>query len=410
MNINPKFDIDKVRDDFPILKRNIRDKPLIYLDNAATTQKPSCVLDAVKDFYSEKNANVHRGVYLLSEEATSAYENARKYIASFINANSENEIVFLRGVTEAINLVANSYGTFLNKGDEIILTQMEHHANIVPWQILAQQKQLKIQVVPLTDDNQLDLDAFSKMLNEKTKMVAVTFASNILGSINPVKKITQLAHDAGATVLIDAAQAPAHLAIDVQEIDCDFLTFSAHKHFGPTGIGILFGKESLLEKMPPYQGGGSMIEKVDFKESTYLKPPLRFEAGTPAYAEAVGMEIALRYISKIGIDAIKEFEDALSEYAIQQFSKHDYIKLYGPSTNRLAVFSFSIKDVHPHDVATILDADGIAVRAGHHCAMPLVNYLKEHALIRASLAMYNTKEDLDVLFSGLTKIKKLFKI
>ncbi|MAJ81657.1 MAG: cysteine desulfurase CsdA [Legionellales bacterium] len=410
MSISKTFDHEKIASDFPILSRRINENQLVYLDNAATTQKPLMVLDTLKEFYSRHNANVHRGVYLLSEEATAAYENARVTIQHFINAHNEREIIFLRGVTEAINLVASSIGFIFEPGDEILISEMEHHANIVPWQLLAKKLQLKIKVVPLTQDGNLDMDAFNAMLTSKVKMISITYASNVLGTINDVKTIIDKGHAMGSKVLIDAAQAPAHFKIDVQVLNCDFLTFSGHKHFGPTGIGILYGKEELLSAMPPYQGGGSMIEKVSYQDATYLPPPLKFEAGTPAYAEAVGMAASLDYINSFGIEKIKEYEDQLTDYAYKALSNIDYVKLYGPAHNRLGIFSFAVKGAHPHDVATILDSQGVAVRAGHHCAMPLMDVLGEPALIRASIAMYNGTSDIDHLVDGLNQVKKIFRL
>ncbi len=410
MSRTKNFDHVKVASDFPILNRRINDNRLVYLDNAATTQKPLVVLDTLKEFYSQHNANVHRGVYLLSEEATAAYENARVTIQHFINASNEREIIFLRGVTEAINLVASSLGPSFKPNDEILISEMEHHANIIPWQLLAKNRKLKIKVVPLSKDGALDMEAFNQLLTDRVKMVSITYASNVLGTINDVKTIIKKGHQVGAKVLIDAAQAPAHFKIDVQALGCDFLTFSGHKHFGPTGIGILYGKEELLLKMPPYQGGGSMIEKVSFQDATYLPPPLKFEAGTPAYAEAVGMAASLDYINSFGIEKIQEYEDQLTNYAYQALSQIDFLKLYGPSKNRLGIFSFALKGIHPHDVATILDSQGIAVRAGHHCAMPLMEVLGEPALIRASIAMYNDQNDIDHLVDGLQQVKKIFKL
>lgn len=410
MSISKTFDHEKIASDFPILSRRINENQLVYLDNAATTQKPLMVLDTLKEFYSRHNANVHRGVYLLSEEATAAYENARITIQHFINAHNEREIIFLRGVTEAINLVASSIGFIFEPGDEILISEMEHHANIVPWQLLAKKLQLKIKVVPLTQDGNLDMDAFNAMLTSKVKMISITYASNVLGTINDVKTIIDKGHSMGSKVLIDAAQAPAHFKIDVQALNCDFLTFSGHKHFGPTGIGILYGKEELLSAMPPYQGGGSMIEKVSYQDATYLPPPLKFEAGTPAYAEAVGMAASLDYINSFGIEKIKEYEDQLTDYAYKALSNIDYVKLYGPAHNRLGIFSFAVKGAHPHDVATILDSQGVAVRAGHHCAMPLMDVLGEPALIRASIAMYNGTNDIDHLVDGLNQVKKIFRL
>jgi len=410
MQVKNRLNENKVRSEFPILKRQVHGHNLVYLDNAATTQKPDRVVDALRSFYTQHNANVHRGIYQLSEEATEAFEQSRIVVKNFINASSGNEIVFLRGATEAINLVAFSYGEMMKAGDEVIISQMEHHANIVPWQLLEQRKKIVLKVIRLTEDGQLDLEHFQTLLSQKTKMVSITYASNVLGTINDIDFIIDKAHLMGAKVLIDAAQAPAHFAIDVQQLNCDFLTFSGHKHYGPTGIGVLYGKESILEAMPPYHGGGSMIEKVTFERSTYLAPPLKFEAGTPAYAEAIGLAKALEYIQDYGIEAIKAHEDELTRYTMDALLDFEGLKLYGPKSNRIGIFSFSMQGVHPHDIATILDMEGVAIRAGHHCAMPLIEGLGEPALTRASVGIYNNKEDIDRLKNGLVNVIKIFKL
>ena len=405
MSQGKTLNIEKIRQCFKYLES---DKEVIYLDNASTTQKPEVVLSALADFYRYSNANVHRGAYRLSEEATSKYELARQNVANFINAPSAEQVVFVRGCTEAINLVAHSYGSQFQSGDEVIISEMEHHANIVPWQMLVKTKGIKLRVIRLTEDGNLDLAHYKSLLNKKTKLVSIVHISNVLGTVNDVHLMIELAHAVGAKCLVDAAQSPAHIHLDVKAMDCDFLTFSAHKHYGPTGIGILYGKKPLLESMLPYQTGGSMITSVTFDESEFMASPHKFEAGTPAYIEAFGMSESLKFINEIGLDDIQAAEDELMYYTLEKFKKTDGIKLYGPNDNRIGIFSFLVEGVHAHDVSTILDSHGIAIRSGHHCAMPLMHVLNVPALVRASLGVYNTKEEIDQLFDGLKTVKKIF--
>lgn len=405
MSQNKSLNIENIRKDFKYLAN---EKQVIYLDNASTTQKPDVVLNALSDFYRYSNANVHRGAYHLSEIATAKYEQARQVAANFIHAQSSDEIVFVRGCTEAINLVASSLGQQFDAGDEVIISAMEHHANIVPWQMLSKEKGIKLRVINLTESGELDLIHYKSLLNKHTKLVSIAHISNVLGTINDVGLMIEWAHEVGAKFLIDAAQSPAHIQVDVQALDCDFLTFSAHKHYGPTGIGILYGKHSLLERMVPYQTGGSMITSVTYESSEFMSPPHKFEAGTPAYAEAYGMSQALLYLNELGINNIKEAEDDLMAYTLEKFKQRDDLILYGPKKNRIGVFSFLVKGVHAHDVATILDSHGVAIRAGHHCAMPLMHTLSVPALVRASLGVYNTRSEIDQLFDGLNTVKKIF--
>ena len=405
MSINKTLNVEKVRQSFKYLTS---EKDVIYLDNASTTQKPEVVLDAMNDFYRYSNANVHRGAYRLSESATAKYESARQTAADFIHAPSANEIIFVRGCTEAINLVAHSFGHFFQAGDEVIVSEMEHHANIVPWQMLEKSKGIKLKVIRLTEEGKLDLAHYKSLLNHRTKLVSITHISNVLGTINDVNLIVQLAHEVGAKCLIDAAQSPAHVAIDVVAMDCDFLTFSAHKHYGPTGIGILYGKKALLDEMLPYQTGGSMITSVTFEASEFMAAPHKFEAGTPAYVEALGMAESLNFINDIGLVEIKAAEDDLMHYTFEKFNHTEGVILYGPSEDRVGIFSFLVKGVHAHDVSTILDSCGVAIRSGHHCAMPLMQALNVPALARASLGVYNTKSEIDQLFDGLKTVKKIF--
>ena len=404
------FDIQKIKQDFPILQQQIHGKPLVYLDTAASAQKPLVVIDAIKDFYLHDYSNVHRGVHLLSERATEAYENVRTKIQQFINARESSEIVFVRGTTEAINLVAQSFGrSQLKAGDEIIISTMEHHANIVPWQLLCEQIGAVLKVVPITDAGELILDDYKKLLNDKTKLVAISHMSNALGTINPVAEIINLAHEFNVPVLLDGAQATAHLAIDVQALDCDFYALSSHKMFGPTGIGVLYGKTKWLEKMPPYQGGGDMISQVTFNKTTFREIPYKFEAGTPNIAATVGFGATLDYLAQFDRNSLNTYENELLHYATQHLEAIPSLRIIGTAKNKAAVISFIFSDIHPHDVGTILDRDGIAVRAGHHCAMPLMDRLKIPATVRASLAFYNTKEDIDALVKSLYKVREIFK-
>lgn len=405
MSENKAFNVTAIRKEFKYLESK---QAVAYLDSASTTQKPEVVLEALTDFYRYHNANVHRGAYHLSEVSTSYFEGARKKIANFINAPSQDEIIFVRGCTEAINLVASSFGGLLEAGDEIIISAMEHHANIVPWQILSQKVGVKINVIQLTHQGEIDMEHYQSLLTERTKLVAITHISNVLGVVNDIRQMVALAHQVGAKFLVDAAQSPAHIKLDVRAMDCDFLTFSAHKHYGPTGVGILYAKSDVLEVMEPYQTGGSMITSVTYDHSEYMDAPYKFEAGTPAYVEAYGMSIAIDFIEKLGIENIYAAECDLTHYTLEQFKKYDDIILYGPEDHRVGVFSFLFKGVHAHDVSTILDSAGVAVRAGHHCAMPLMQSLGVPALVRASLGVYNTQDEIDQLFDGLKTVKKIF--
>jgi cysteine desulfurase / selenocysteine lyase len=403
------YDVNNIREDFPILKKLIHGKPLCYLDNAATTQKPYYVIDKINKYYKTMNANIHRGVHALSQEATEAFEESRIIVKKFINALGKNEIIFTRGTTESINLVASTYGrSNLNHGDEIIISHMEHHSNIVPWQMLCKEKNAKLRVIPVNDTGELIFEEFEKMINRKTKFISVVFASNSLGTVNPVKKIIDLAHSQNIPVMLDAAQAVNHLPIDVQELNCDFLAFSGHKLYGPTGIGILYGKVNHLEAMPPYMGGGDMISKVTFEETTYNELPHKFEAGTPDIAGAIGLGAAIEYIDKIGLVNIAHHENELLQYATEAVSDLKGIRIIGTAKEKIGVLSFHFENVHPHDVGTFLDFEGVAIRTGHHCTQPLMERFKIPATSRASFAMYNTKEEVDTLVIGLKKILEVF--
>jgi len=404
------FDVEKIREDFPVLKLKVRGKPLVYLDNAATSQKPRVVIDTLYRYYSEENANIHRGVHLLSEQATQAYEGARSKVRQFINASKDREIVFVRGATEGINLVVQSYGRkHLREGDEVIISTIEHHSNIVPWQMLCEEKGAKLRVIPINDAGELLLDEYEKLLNERTKFVSVVQISNSLGTINPVRQIIEMAHQRGVPVLIDGAQAVQHVKVDVQELDCDFYVFSGHKIFGPTGIGILYGKESLLEEMPPYQGGGDMILSVSFEKTIYNTLPAKFEAGTPHIAGGIGLGAALDYVNKIGLDAIAAYEHELLSYATEALSGIEGLRIIGTAREKASVLSFVLEEAHPHDIGTVLDMEGIAVRTGHHCTQPVMQRFGIPATVRASLAFYNTKEDVDALVRGIHKVKEIFR-
>lgn len=403
------FDVQKVREDFPILKETVHGKPLVYLDNAATSQKPKAVIDATTQYYSADNSNIHRGVHLLSQRATTEYEDARVKVQNFINAAHSQETIFVRGTTEAINLVVNSYGRAnVRAGDEILITTMEHHSNIVPWQILCEEKGAKLRVVPINDEGDLILEEFDKLLNSRTKFVSLAHVSNALGTINPVRQIIKKAHSFGIPVLLDGAQAAPHTKIDVQELDCDFYAFSGHKLFGPTGIGVLYGKSQLLEAMPPYQGGGDMIATVTFEKTTYNTLPYKFEAGTPNIAGTIGLGAAIDYVNQIGLDNIANYEHELLVYGTEALSKVPGLRLIGTAKEKASVFSFVLEGIHPHDVGTILDREGIAIRTGHHCTMPLMNRLGIPATSRASLAFYNTKDEIDTLVAGIYKVKEVF--
>lgn len=403
------FDVGKIRGEFPILATQVGKKPLVYLDNAATTQKPQEVIDVLDDYYAETNANIHRGVHHLAEKATEAYEQARREVGQFINASSENEIVFVRGTTEGINLIANSFGNkFIQEGDEVIISTMEHHANIVPWQLFCEASGAVLRVIPVTDSGELEMSAFNDLLSERTKLVSVVHASNSLGTINPVKEIIEKAHAAGAKVLLDGAQAVGHFPVDVQDLDCDFYVFSGHKLFSATGIGVVYGKYALLESMPPYQGGGDMISRVSFGGTTYKEPPGRFEAGTPHISGAIALAASIRYLEKQDRTALLAYEHELLDYATESLSEIEGLKIYGTAPEKVSLVSFTMEGTHPHDVATVLDADGIAVRAGHHCTQPLLQRFGIPATARASFAFYNTREEIDKLARSLAKIQVLF--
>ena len=402
----PVFDAVAIRQDFPLLRRRVYGKPLVYLDNAATTQKPQVVIDRVSQFYGEENANVHRALHWLSEQATDAFEDARTTIGRFLNARRAEEIVFVRGTTEAINLVAQTYGrSRVERDDEIVISTMEHHSNIVPWQILCEQQGARLRVIPITDAGELDLDACATLLTDRTRIVSVTHVSNVLGTVNPVKEIVRLAHERGIPVLVDGAQAVVHDAVDVQALGCDFYAFSGHKVFGPTGIGVLYGTSALLESMPPYQSGGDMIRSVSFARTRYDDPPRRFEAGTPDIAGAVGLATAIDYLTGIGFARIACVEHELLEYATSALSQLPGVRLIGGPAARVGVLSFVVDGVHPHDVGTILDREGVAIRAGHHCCEPLMDRLGLPGTARASIALYNTREDIDALVAALLIVR-----
>ncbi|MCD6039275.1 MAG: sufS [Gammaproteobacteria bacterium] len=395
--------------DFPIFSQTIHGKPLVYLDSSSTSQKPSCVIEAIAHYYQHNYANVHRGVYELSERSTHLYEKTRKKVQWFINAAHTHEILFTRGTTESINLVAQSYGrTHFKAEDEIILSEMEHHSNIVPWCMLQEQLGIKLKIIPVLETGELDLLAYEKLFSSRTKMVAISHASNVLGTINPLKKIIAIAHAAKVPVLVDGAQAFPHMPVDMQLLDCDFYTFSAHKAYGPTGIGILYGKTALLEKMVPYQGGGSMIEKVSFKKITYGQLPYKFEAGTPNMAGVVGFYAALDYLEKMGMKAIVQHEQELLAYATSKLKAIPGVRLLGTAPDKVGVLSFVLNDIHPHDIGTILDHEGIAIRAGHHCAMPLMEKYQIPACVRLSFGLYNSREDVDAFVAGMQKVHEVF--
>ena len=403
------FDVDAVRRDFPILARESNGKPLAYLDNAATTQKPQAVLDAVQAYYAQHNANVHRGVHQLSMEATEAYEGARRKLQRFLNAPDAKQLVFTRGTTEAINLVAQSYARpRLAPGDEILITHMEHHSNIVPWQLICEQTGAVLRVAPIDERGELVLDEFEKLLTERTKLVAAVHVSNALGTVNPVQRIVELAHQAGAAVLLDGAQATAHVAVDVAALDCDFYALSGHKMLGPTGIGALYAKAEHLADMPPYQGGGEMIRSVSFESTTYAEPPAKFEAGTPNMAGAVGLGAAIDYLQQVGLERINAYESELLHYGAQALSTIDGLRFIGTAHDKAGVLSFVLENVHPHDIGTILDTEGIAIRSGHHCAQPVMDRFGVAATARASLALYNTRDEIDRLVAALQKVKQVF--
>ncbi|HSD10789.1 MAG TPA: cysteine desulfurase [Candidatus Binatia bacterium] len=405
-----RFDVERIRRDFPVLQRKVHGNPLVYLDNAATSQKPKAVIDTLTRYYSEQNSNIHRGIHHLSEEATSAYEDARAKVKRFLNAAEDREIVFVRGTTEAINLVAQSYGrVFVKPGDEIVITAMEHHSNIVPWQLLGEQTGARLRVVPINDEGELLIDELEPMLTGKTRLIAVAHVSNALGTVNPVKRIAKLAHRRGIPVLVDGAQAVPHMKVDVQDLDCDFYAFSGHKMYGPTGVGILYGKSRWLEKMPPYQGGGSMISLVTFEKTHYNVLPYKFEAGTPHIAGGIGLGAAIDYLNAIDLDAAAAYEQDLLAYGTEVLSAIEGLRLIGQAKQKASVISFVLEGVHPHDIGTILDREGVAIRAGHHCAMPIMQRFGVPATARASLAFYNTKHEMDVLGRAIRKVGEVFR-
>lgn len=394
---------------FPILKQEINKYPLVYFDNAATTQKPQMVIDRISNYYTNFNSNIHRGVHRLSQKATDAYEQARIKVKDFINASSSKEIIFTKGTTDSINLLAFSFGeTFIQEGDEIIVTELEHHSNIVPWQMLCERKKAKLRVIPVNDKGELLMDEYAKLLNERTRLVAVAHVSNALGTLNPIKEIIDLAHQNKSLILIDGAQAVAHVAVDMQALDCDFYAFSSHKMYGPMGIGVLFGKKALLEELQPYQGGGEMIESVSFEKTTYNELPFKFEAGTPNVADVLGFEAAIEFMQEEGIDNLAKFENEVLSYATVEFQKIDRIQIIGEAQNKAAVLSFLIDGIHPYDVGTILDQFGIAIRTGNHCAEPIMKRFGIRGTIRASFAAYNTKEEIDRLVKAIEKIIEMF--
>ena len=403
------LNIEEIRKDFPILSRTVYNRPLVYLDNAATTQKPRAVVEAMTDEYYSVNANVHRGVHYLSQQATELHEQARGNVQGFINARSEAEIIFTRGTTESLNLVAFSFGeAFLKEGDEVLVSVMEHHSNIVPWQMLRERKGIVLKVIPMTDEGEIDLEAYKNLFSLRTRLVSIAHVSNVLGTVNPVKEMTAIAHAHGTKVLVDGAQSVPHRRVDVQDIDCDFLTFSGHKIYGPTGIGVLYGREELLEKMPPYQGGGEMIARVSFEKTTYERLPFKFEAGTPDFVGSHALAVALDYVRGIGQDIIAAHEADLTRYAMEQMSLIPGMKIYGTAREKDAVISFNVGDIHPLDLGTLLDRLGIAIRTGHHCAQPLMARCGVESMARASFALYNTRAEVDALVAGIDRVRKMF--
>ena len=406
---NPAFDVERVRNDFPILRHRVHGRPLVYLDNAATAQKPQVVIDAVSRFYTHENANIHRGVHHLSEQASAAYEVAREKTARFLNARAAHEVIFTRGTTDSINLVAQSYGrTNLKSGDEVLITGMEHHSNIVPWQLLCEQTGAVLRAAPLTDRGELDLEGFQALLSDRTRLVAVVHLSNVLGTINPIKRLISWAHARGVPALIDGAQSAPHIPVDVQDLDCDFFAFSGHKLFGPTGVGVLYGRESLLERMPPHQGGGGMIATVTLERSTWAPLPAKFEAGTPMIAQVIGLGAALDYISELGLEAITAWECQLLTYATELVTSVGGTRIIGTARDKASVLSFVLDGVHPHDIGAVLDNAGVAIRGGHHCAQPVMQHFGVPATARASFAFYNTKEEIDTFGEALHVVKRMF--
>ena len=411
-----QYDLNQIRKDFPILSRTVYDRPLVYLDNAATTQKPLCVLDTMREEYLNVNANVHRGVHWLSQQATELHEGARETVCKFLNAKTTNEIVFTRGTTEGLNLIASSFCEgFMQEGDEVIISTVEHHSNIVPWQLQAVRKGIVLKVIPMDDNGGMDIEVFEKMITPKTKIVSISHVSNVLGTINPVEDVIRIAHEHDVPVVVDGAQSTPHFKVDMQQLDCDFFVFSGHKIYGPTGIGVLYGKEDWLDKLPPYQGGGEMIENVSFEKSTFERPPLKFEAGTPDYIATTGLAKALEYVTDLGMDAIQKHEEDLTRYAIMQLRQIEGMKLFGVTEDadlttlrHDAVISFQLRDIHHMDMGTLLDRLGIAIRTGHHCAQPLMNRLGVLGTSRASFALYNTRDEVDGLVAAIKRISTMF--
>jgi cysteine desulfurase/selenocysteine lyase len=405
------FDPELIRKDFPILEREVNGKPLVYFDNAATTQKPNVVIDSMRYYYTHENANIHRGLHFLSELATESYENARLKVKEFLNAMSASEIIFVRGVTEGINLIANTFcrAGLLNDGDEIVISHMEHHANIVPWQLLCERKNIKLNVIPISDEGELDMEAFKEMISEKTKLVSIVHTSNSLGTINPVKEIVNIAHSYNVPVLLDGAQAVAHQKVDVQELDCDFYVFSGHKLYGPTGIGVLYGKAELLNSLPPFMGGGDMIRTVTFEKTTFEDIPNKFEAGTPNIAGGIGLAVAIKYLNSFDYDDITSHETNLLNYATKKLLAIDGLRIIGTAAEKASVISFIIDGIHPYDIGTIIDTDGIAIRTGHHCTQPVMKRFNVPATARASFSIYNTLEEVDKLEASLIKVIKMFR-
>lgn len=403
------YDINQIRNDFPILGRTVYDRPLVYLDNAATTQKPRRVVEAITEEYYNVNANVHRGVHYLSQKATDLHEEAREKVRRFINAGSTSEVIFTRGTTESLNLIVSSFcDEFMQAGDEVIVSVMEHHSNIVPWQLQAARRGISIRVIPMNDRGELDLEKYGKMFTERTKIVSVAHVSNVLGTVNPVKEMIRTAHEHGVPVMIDGAQSTPHFAVDVQDLDCDFFAFSGHKMYGPTGVGVLYGKEDWLDRLPPYQGGGEMIESVSFEKTVFERLPFKFEAGTPDYVATHGLATAIDYLTALGMDNIQRHEQELTRYAMQRLKNIDGIRIFGQSEHKDAVISFLVGDIHHLDMGTLLDRLGIAVRTGHHCAEPLMHRLGIQGTVRASFALYNTKDEIDALAEGIERVSKMF--
>jgi cysteine desulfurase/selenocysteine lyase len=403
------YDVTKIREDFPILQRQVYGKPLIYFDNGATTQKPRCVVEAITDEYYSVNANVHRGVHFLSQQATELHEGSRETVRRFLNARSTNEIIFTRGTTESINLLAFSFGeAFLSEGDEVLVSVMEHHSNIVPWQLLAARKGIAIKVIPMNDRGEILQEAYEALFTERTKLVCVAQVSNVLGTVNPVKEMIQTAHAHGVPVLVDGAQSVPHMPVDVQALDAEFFAFSGHKVYGPTGVGVLYGKEEWLEKLPPYQGGGEMIQTVSFEKTTFNELPYKFEAGTPDYIGTTALAKAIDYVTALGMDQIAAYEHELTEYAMQRLKEIEGMRIFGEAAEKSSVISFLVGDIHHFDMGTLLDRLGIAVRTGHHCAQPLMQRLGIEGTVRASFALYNTKEEIDALVAGIERVKKMF--